>query len=125
MDSLAIISLVFSLETLQVIVSIGHILHMLLLWIFLALNSRFVYNIPFRRTSYIFALPRVKESMLSKHKIEHLFVKSVFNEQFDDYNKIDYSRGINSILIPLFFTVTTQPPFGVFLILLVSYASHL
>lgn len=40
---------------------------------------------------------------LSKHKIEHLFVKSVFNEQFDDYNKIDYSRGINSILIPLFF----------------------
>ena len=124
MDSLAIISLVFSLETLQVIVSIGHILHMLLLWIFLALNSRFVYNIPFRRTSYIFALPRVKESMLSKHKTEHLFVKSVFNEQFDDYNKIDYSRGINSILIPLF-TVTTQPPFGVFLILLVSYASHL
>ena len=103
MDSLAIISLVFSLETLQVIVSIGHILHMLLLWIFLALNSRFVYNIPFRRTSYIFALPRVKESMLSKHKTEHLFVKSVFNEQFDDYNKIDYSRGINSILIPLFF----------------------
>ena len=68
MDSLAIISLVFSLETLQVIVSIGHILHMLLVWIFLALNSRFVYNIPFRRTSYIFALPRVKESMLSKHK---------------------------------------------------------
>lgn len=37
-------------------------------------------------------------------KIEHLFVKSVFNEQFDEYNKIDYSRGINHILIPLFFT---------------------
>ncbi|MDX5829152.1 MULTISPECIES: hypothetical protein [unclassified Bacillus cereus group] len=63
---LAIISLIFSLETLQVIVSIGHILHMLLLWIFLALNSRFVYNIPFRRTSYVFAMPRVNELIRSK-----------------------------------------------------------
>lgn len=79
---LAIISLVFSLETLQVIVSIGHILHMLLVWIFLALNSRFVYNIPFRCINYGFLAPKApfrstndgflapkaKEFMISKRK---------------------------------------------------------
>lgn len=65
---LAIISLVFSLETLQVIVSIGHIVHMLILMISLALYSRFKYKIPFRSTSYIFAAPRAKKLMFSKHK---------------------------------------------------------
>jgi len=65
---LAITSLVFSLETLQVIVSIGHIVHLLILVISLRLYSRIKYKISFRCINYVFLAPKAKEFMISKHK---------------------------------------------------------
>ncbi len=41
--------------------------------------------------------------ILYKVVFVRISIKIVFNEQFDGFHRIEYSRGINYILIPLFF----------------------